>query len=138
MHMLLGQARYVLFLLTALGCALGGVTRHLCTMGITKLLGDRFPWGTLSVNLAGSFLLGGLLGAGSLSGAGQFPSAPMHAFLGLGFCGGLTTFSTFSLQNLSLLSKRGKGALAINILASVGLCLLVAAAGYALSERWVA
>ncbi|PXA03242.1 fluoride efflux transporter CrcB [Coraliomargarita sinensis] len=134
----MGQAGCVLFLLTALGCALGGVTRHLCTAGFTRLMGERFPWGTLFVNVLGSFLLGVILGAGISMEEGALSFARLHAFLGIGFCGGLTTFSTFSLQNLSLLSKRGKGALAVNILANVALCLLVAAAGYALSERWTA
>jgi CrcB protein len=133
----MSQARYVLFFLTALGCALGGVARHLCATGLTRLYGERFPWGTLVVNALGSFLLGATLGAGLGMPEGAHASGSPYAFLGLGFCGGLTTFSTFSLQNLSLLSKRGRVALAANILANVGLCLLLATLGYVLTERWV-
>jgi CrcB protein len=107
-------------------------------MGISKFLGEKFPWGTLCVNVLGSFLLGAILAAGSLSEGEGFSFASMQAFLGVGFCGGLTTFSTFSLQNLSLLSQRGRLALAANILASVGLCLLAVAAGYSVMERWAA
>lgn len=138
MHIFMAQARYVLFLLTALGCALGGVARHLCATGIASWWGEDYPWGTLCVNAMGSFLLGALLGAGIVPTDGPLSFERLHAFAAVGFCGGLTTFSTFSLQNLSLLSARGKGALAANILASVGLCLLLAAAGYALLERWTA
>lgn len=134
----MSQARWVLFLLTALGCALGGVARHLCITGMTRMLGEDFPWGTLFVNVLGSFFLGATLGAGIVPSDGSPSFERLHAFAAAGFCGGLTTFSTFSLQNLSLLSAKGKGALAANVLASVGLCLLVAAFGYALAERWIA
>lgn len=134
----MSQARCVLFLLTALGCALGGMARHLCITGMTRLLGAAFPWGTLLVNVVGSFLLGAVVGAGIMGSEGAVSFERLHAFAAVGFCGGLTTFSTFSLQNLSLLSAKGKGALAANVLASVGLCLLVAVAGYLLAERWAA
>jgi len=134
----MGQASCVLFLLTALGCAFGGVARYLCATGISRWLGEEFPWGTLFVNVLGSFLLGAALGAGIAPSNGPLTFERLHAFAAVGFCGGLTTFSTFSLQNLSLLSARGKAALAVNILASVGLCLLSACAGYALLERWTA
>lgn len=102
------------------------------------MLGEDFPWGTLFVNVLGSFLLGAALGAGIVPSDGPPTFERLHAFATTGFCGGLTTFSTFSLQNLSLLSAKGKGALAANVLASVGLCLLVAVAGYLLAERWAA
>lgn len=138
MRVLMGQARCVLFFLTALGCALGGVTRHLCITGMARLLGQEFPWGTLFVNVLGSFLLGLILGEGIVPTDGALAFERFHAFGAVGFCGGLTTFSTFSLQNLSLLSQRGKVAFTVNVLASVGLCLLVAVAGYALAERWAA
>lgn len=105
---------------------------------MARLLGEEFPWGTLFVNVLGSFLLGLVLGAGIVPTGGALGFERFHAFAAAGFCGGLTTFSTFSLQNLSLLSQRGKVAFTVNVLASVGLCLLVATAGYALSERWTA
>jgi CrcB protein len=105
---------------------------------MARLCGEEFPWGTLCVNVVGSFLLGAILGAGVVPSEGAVAFERLHAFAAVGFCGGLTTFSTFSLQNLSLLSARGRGALALNVLASVGLCLLVALAGYALLERWTA
>lgn len=128
----------MLFLLTALGCALGGVVRYLCLLGLQRWLGEAFPWGTLGVNLLGSFLLGVILGSGLAPEADTPFSAQFHAFAAFGFCGGLTTFSTFSLQNLSLLSAGAKGKLVANIFGSVLLCLLAAAAGYALMEGRVA
>ncbi|MFU8847321.1 MAG: fluoride efflux transporter FluC [Opitutales bacterium] len=124
----------MLFLLTALGCALGGVVRYLCLLGLQRWLGEAFPWGTLGVNLLGSLLLGAILGSGLSPEANAPFSAPLHAFAAFGFCGGLTTFSTFSLQNLSLLSAGAKGKLVVNILGSVVLCLIAATAGYALME----
>lgn len=97
---------------------------------ISRCLGEDFPWGTLMVNLLGSFLLGALVGTEWLVGEGG--RASLHALAGVGFCGGLTTFSTFSLQNVGLLSRSARGKLAANILLSVAGCLLAAAGGYAL------
>lgn len=103
-----------------------------------RWLGDAFPWGTLLVNIVGSFLLGATLGAGISFAEGVLNFQRLHAFLVFGFCGGLTTFSTFSLQNLSLLSRHAILPLALNICLSVGLCLIAGAGGYSLMERWTA
>lgn len=126
----------MLYLYVALGCALGGVCRFLGMSLVSRYAGDAFPWGTLIVNLVGSFLLGAILGSGLLANGAE--GAQLQAFAGIGFCGGLTTFSTFSLQNLSLLSRNARGKLAANILCSVVGCLLAAAGGYALMEGWAA
>lgn len=130
------QAVSVLIIYIAVGSALGGVVRYLCMACCTRLLGERFPWGTLVVNLTGSFILGGIFGAGILPSDGVLSLERLHALSAVGFCGGLTTFSTFSLQNLTLLSQGSKLKLAGNILGGVAFCLLAAAAGYALMERW--
>lgn len=127
----------MLFLLTAVGCAFGGVARYLCMVGVNRYLSEAFPWGTLCVNLLGSFLLGVVLGSGMAVDVATPSFEQLHAFAAVGFCGGLTTFSTFSLQNLSLLSTQSRVKLAANIFGSVLLCLLATAAGYALMERWV-
>lgn len=116
---------------------MGGVVRYLCMLGLNRWLGEAFPWGTLCVNLLGSCLLGALMGSDMIA-AGN-PSGlhpPLHAVAAIGFCGGLTTFSTFSLQNLSLLSSGSRAKLAANITGNVLLCLVAAAAGYACMERW--
>lgn len=128
----------MLSIFVALGCALGGICRYWGMTLAGRWLGDEFPWGTLFVNVIGSFLLGAILGAGILPTDDALSFERLHAMTAVGLCGGLTTFSTFSLQNLSLFSKQAVLPLALNILLSVGLCLLVAAAGYSLLERWTA
>ena len=128
----------MLYLYVALGAALGGVCRYLGMSLVSRWAGESFPWGTLLVNLLGSFLLGAILGGDVLVADGNMGSARSEAFAGVGFCGGLTTFSTFSLQNLSLLSQRERGKLAGNLVATVGGCLLAVAGGYALLEGFVA
>lgn len=103
-------------------------------IGVSRCWGDAFPWGTLCVNLLGSLLLGMILGAGIAPSGGTAAIEQVYAFAAVGFCGGLTTFSTFSLQNLSLLSSGSRAKLLANILGSLVLCLLAATAGYALME----
>ena len=119
----------MLYLLVATGCGLGGVCRYVGMAAIDRRLGEAFPWGTLVVNLIGSFLLGLIFGSDLTE------SHAMLAFAGLGFCGGLTTFSTFSMQNLTLLSEQEKGKLAANIGGSVLLSMSLVWVGFALSER---
>ena len=109
-------------LLVALGAAIGAVLRHL-----TARFNDGFPWGTLLVNVAGSLLLGFLIGLPASSG--------WSALLGIGFCGALTTYSTFSFETLTLM-REGKASRALayvtpSVLAGLGaaaLGLLVAEA----------
>ena len=110
------------FVFVAIGCALGGVCRYLGMVGMARLVGERFPWGTLVVNGVGSFFLGVVLGAEW--------GMTEQLFLGLGFCGGLTTFSTFSLQTLTLLSKKEYVKVAANVFGGLGLCLLCVWGGY--------
>lgn len=132
-----GMPLDVLYLYVALGAALGGVCRYLGTLLISRWAGEFFPWGTLLVNLLGSFLLGAILGVGVLTPEQSVVYIRMEVFAGVGFCGGLTTFSTFSLQNLNLLSKGERGKLALNLMVSVGGCLLAVTCGYVLTEGWV-
>ncbi len=120
-----------------IGCALGGVARYLCMTGVSRWLGAAFPWGTLCVNVIGSFLLGLVLGSGIRLPEGSASAEQLYAFMAVGFCGGLTTFSTFSFDNFNLLSSGSRWKLAVNILLNVGLCLLAVVAGYALMERGV-
>jgi CrcB protein len=82
-------------LLVALGAAVGAPIRLVCG----RLLDGRLPWGTLAVNLVGSLLLGALGGAGV--------SAPAMALLGTGFCGGLSTYSSFAVQSVEGGPRRG-------------------------------
>ena len=120
--------------LTFIGCALGGVFRYLGTLLIARFFGEGFPWGTLLVNAIGSFLLGLVLGNGFVAKDIWLFSGGAYAFVALGFCGGLTTFSTFSLQTFSLVSDQAWGKALANILGSVALCVFCVLSGYAMGE----
>jgi CrcB protein len=120
--------------LTFIGCALGGVFRYLGTLLIARFFGEGFPWGTLLVNAIGSFLLGLVLGNGFVAKDIWLSSGGAYAFTALGFCGGLTTFSTFSLQTFSLVSDQAWGKALTNILGSVALCVFCVLSGYAMGE----
>ena len=133
-RLLTRQARFVFILLIFIGCALGGVFRYLGALLIDRLLGEGFPWGTLVVNAGGSFLLGLFLGSGFVAKELWLFSNGAYALAALGFCGGLTTFSTFSLQTFSLISKQVWGKALANILVSVLLCVFCVLSGYATGE----
>ncbi|MEC8209843.1 MAG: CrcB family protein [Verrucomicrobiota bacterium] len=120
-------------LLTFIGCALGGVFRYLGTLMIARFFGEGFPWGTLFVNAVGSFLFGLFLGSG-FAVKELWLSSNGYAFVALGFCGGFTTFSTFSLQTFSLISKQAWGKALANIFGSVSLCVFCVFSGYAMGE----
>ena len=124
----------MLILLTFIGCALGGVLRYLGTLMIARFFGEVFPWGTLVINAVGSFLLGLFLGSGFVAKELWLSSNGAYAFAALSFCGGLTTFSTFSLQTFSLISKQAWGKALANILGSVLLCVFCVLSGYAIGE----
>ncbi|MCE2521501.1 MAG: fluoride efflux transporter CrcB [Alphaproteobacteria bacterium] len=113
-------------LLVAVGGALGAVGRHLVTVAATAWLGSGFPWGTLIVNVAGSFLLGVLV---ALLSAVWTPPGEVRLFLVTGFLGAFTTFSAFSLDVVSEF-ERGHNSLAIlYVVASVVLSVLALLAG---------
>ena len=121
-------------LLTFIGCALGGVFRYLGTLLIARFFGEGFPWGTMVVNAVGSFLMGLFLGSGFVAKELWLSSDSTYAFAAIGFCGGLTTFSTFSLQTFSLITKQAWGKALANILGSVLLCVFCVFSGYAMGE----
>jgi fluoride exporter len=116
----------------AIGSALGGMARHWCTAVATAVLGSGFPWGTLFINILGSFVIGFFF---AISGPDGRLDAPLNAklFVMTGICGGYTTFSAFSLQSLSLFQQgewlRGGGYIG----ASVMLCVISVWAGYGLA-----
>lgn len=120
----------MLILYVALGSAVGGVVRYLIVTAVSRIFGEAFPWGTLTVNITGSFLLGFMM----LDISTQFLILPAHCFGVVGFCGGLTTFSSFSLQNLTLASQRCWRAVAWNILGSTSLCMICLLVGYLIGE----
>ena len=89
-------------LTVALGGALGSMGRYLFVVSATRWLGMDFPWGTLGVNVLGSFLMGFLIGAGALV---LEMSQEVRLFLAVGFLGGFTTFSSFSLDAMTLFQR---------------------------------
>jgi len=92
----------------------------------------RFPWATLAVNVLGSLLIGWLM---ARLGPMETPTAAsMRNLLTTGFCGGFTTFSTFSWQTLEQMQKGQWGAAAANVLLSVSLCLLAVWLGFRLGR----
>ncbi|HMN45321.1 MAG TPA: fluoride efflux transporter CrcB [Povalibacter sp.] len=118
------------WLLIAIGSALGGVARHGCGLLAASRWGASFPWGTLLVNVVGSFLIGliAALTVGKVSQSAQLT----RDFLMVGVMGGFTTFSAFSLQTLLLLREGRLAAAAANVALSVGVCLIVVFLGYLL------
>ena len=112
----------------ALGGAAGSVARAMVALSLPA----RFPWATLAVNVAGSLLLGWLMAR--LGPAESGTAAALRNLLAVGFCGGFTTFSTFSWQTLEQMQKGQWSAAVTNILLSVTLCLLAVWLGFRLGR----
>ncbi len=118
-------------LLIALGGALGTLARFFVGLAAAPV-SQSLPWGTIGINVAGSFVIG-FVGTLTLAG-GRYPwPESLRLFAMVGFCGGFTTFSTFSLQTLDLLRGGAPLRAAINVLVSVVLCLGAVALGHALA-----
>lgn len=117
------------YALIGLGSALGGMGRLWVSTVVGRRLGETFPWGTLAVNVTGSFLIGLWMGlAGPES---RWPATrPVTFFFVSGICGGYTTFSAFSLQTLQLAREGHWLPAGGNILLSLVLCLGAVLAGY--------
>lgn len=111
------------YLWIMLGSGLGGAGRYWCSGLVARHFGETFPWGTLVVNILGSFVIGfanaliapdGRLLAGS----------PARHLVIVGLCGGYTTFSSFSLQTLNLVRDGEWVDAGVNVGASVVVCLI--------------
>jgi CrcB protein len=119
-------------LLIAVGGALGSLARYWISEALALALGPAFPWGTLLVNVTGSFVIG--LAAGGTIGDMRLIASPfVRHFVMVGLCGGYTTFSAFSLQTVSMLQAGDVGRASLNVFASVATCLVATWAGYALA-----
>lgn len=118
-------------LLVALGSAAGGIARYLVGTLIPAVCG--FPLATLSVNIAGSFLIGLISGLMARLAGGASAEA-LRLVLVVGFCGGFTTFSTFSNETLRLIESSHYLAAALYVLASVLVGLLAVFIGSAISR----
>lgn len=112
----------------ALGGAVGSVGRALVGLALPA----RFPWATLIVNVVGSYLIGWFMVR--FGGTDPAQSTRLLNLLAVGFCGGFTTFSTFSWQTLDQMQKGQWGAAAANVLLSVTLCLVAVWLGFRLGR----
>jgi CrcB protein len=113
----------------AVGSALGGVFRYWCSGVAARLAGETFPWGTLIVNVIGSFVIGLFFTLTGPDGR-LFVSSTTRQFVMVGLCGGYTTFSSFSLQTLNLLHDGEYLYAGANVVASVLLCMLAVWLGH--------
>ncbi len=116
-----------------LGSALGGVARYLVALEMESRLGHAI-WGTLTVNVAGSFLIGLLAGLSEPTSKLMLPEPTRHFFM-IGIMGGFTTFSTFSLQTVHLLRDGELTTAGANILLSVLVCVTGAWLGFAAASK---
>lgn len=118
-----------LYLAIGMGSMLGSLLRALVSLGLLQLLGPGFPWGTLAVNVLGSFLIG--LYAALVEPGGRVRASLVQSqFVLAGFCGGFTTFSFFSLESLLLYSHGAYGLAALYLAVSVLLWLLAVWTGH--------
>ena len=123
------------YLWVGLGGALGSVARFGLSGFIDSRFGETFPWGTLTVNVTGSFAVGVLYFACGPD-SPVIVSATTRQFLLAGILGGFTTFSSFSIQTLNLLKDGEIAAVCGNVIGSVLLGLLAAFAGDALARAF--
>ncbi|NUO63880.1 MAG: fluoride efflux transporter CrcB [Gemmatimonadaceae bacterium] len=123
-----------LFLYVALGSAAGGVSRFALATLVQSRVATPFPWGTLLVNVTGSLILGFVLRY-----ALQTPaiSPEVRALLTTGFCGGYTTFSTFSYETATLIEEGGYQRAVLYVLASVLVSLAAIFLGLAAADALV-
>ena len=107
-------------LLVALGGALGSVLRYLTGVVAARWLGLEFPWGTLIVNLVGSFLIGVV---NELASDAFTLSPEARLFLAAGVMGGLTTYSTFSYETVRLMEAQAWTSAWINVVVTTAICV---------------
>jgi CrcB protein len=129
-----GKMRHaaLLYGYVAAGSVLGGVARYLASLAI--YFGAPFPWATLFVNVTGSFIIGFYAALSGPDGR-LFASAQQRQFVMTGFCGGYTTFSTFSLETFRLFQAGDTGTALVNIAASIGASLLAVWLGHIWAGR---
>jgi CrcB protein len=126
------------YLLIAIGSALGGIARYWSAARVTSAVGDTFPWGTLTVNVVGSCLIGAALGSMEASSRWTISDSArtyLNYFFMVGVLGGFTTFSAFSLQTLVLMRAGHWWQAGANVALSVSACLVAVFIGYWLANR---
>jgi CrcB protein len=118
----------------AVGASLGGVARYYLGTAIQHRLGAGFPWGTLVINVSGSLLLGAIV---RYAFATPGMSVELRALLATGFCGGYTTFSTYSLETAILLEEGRYERAVLYAFSSVLLALVATACGFLLARELI-
>lgn len=113
-------------LLIALFGAAGCLLRYGLSGFVYRLSGTFFPYGTLAVNVVGSFFVGAVMQAGSSL---TIISSEVRTAIAIGLLGGFTTFSTFSYETLRLFEEGSYGIAGLNVLSNVAVCLLAVYAG---------
>lgn len=126
----MGQVYILCFI--AVGGALGACSRYLVSELCVFLLGRGFPYGTLTVNVVGSFIMGLLIAAFENE---MLATDPWRQIVGLGFLGALTTFSTFSMDNVLLIQQGAFVKMGLNVLLNVLLSISAAWVGFQLMIR---
>ena len=116
----------------AIGGALGSVGRYWASGWVARHFGETFPWGTILVNVTGSFVIGLFAALTSVEGRLLVPAWFRQQFFMLGICGGYTTFSSFSLQTLNLMQEGEWLHAGANVVVSVVSCLLAVWLGHIL------
>jgi CrcB protein len=124
-----GARAMITYLWVAFGGALGSVARFGCSSLIANWSGQTFPLGTLAVNVIGSLVIGFFATITGPDGRMLVPGE-MRQFVMIGLCGGYTTFSSFSLQTLTLVQDGEYVRAGLNIVGSVALCLLAVWVSY--------
>ena len=119
----------ITYLWIALGSALGGMARYACSGLIAGWFGETFPIGTLVSNVVGSFIIGLFATLTGPDGRVLVPG-DIRQFVMVGLCGGYTTFSSFSLQTLTLAQDGEFVRAGLNIGGSVVLCLFAVWLGF--------
>jgi CrcB protein len=121
------------YLWVALGGALGTTARYMLSGLTAQLIGETFPWGTIIVNVTGSFIIG-LFATLTGPNGRYFVGSTARQFVMTGVCGGYTTFSSFSLQTQNLMNDGEWSYAGANVSLSVVLCLIAVWAGYMLGS----
>lgn len=119
----------IVYIWIAIGGAVGSLARYGASNLIAGAVGIPFPWGTLFVNVTGSFVIGFFATLTGPDGR-VMATSDVREFVMVGLCGGYTTFSAFSLQTLRLVQDGEVGRAGLNVIASVTLCLLAVWIGH--------
>jgi CrcB protein len=117
----------------AIGGALGTTGRYWLSGVVARTIGETFPWGTLIINVSGSFIIGFFAALTGPDGR-IFVGSTTRQFVMVGLCGGFTTYSSFSLQTLNLMNDGEWVRAGTNVGSTVALCLIAVWVGYMLAS----